>query len=90
MKREEPEKKLDGGSYYELGSRSHARASRPLGPANKSPTTGTATATAMARWRLVPRDFSSATRDLRKKDLRGSAVLWVDGARGQMQKESRS
>jgi hypothetical protein len=75
--REEPEKKLAGGSYYEPGSRSHARASRPLGPANKSPllpTTTTATATA-AGWRLVPRDFSSANHDLRKKDLRGSAVL---------------
>lgn len=95
-KREEPEKKLAGGSYYEPGSRSHARTSRPLGSANKSPlpttvTTGTTTAT--AGWRLVPRDFSSANCDLRKKDLRGRAVPWVSrilgGAiEGQMKRES--
>jgi len=67
-------KKLAGGSYYEPGSRSHARASRSLGPANKSPLPTTGMTTAMAGWRLVPRDFSSANRDLRKKDLRGRAV----------------
>lgn len=37
-------KKLAGGSYYEPGSRSHARTSRPLGPANKFPTLATAAA----------------------------------------------
>lgn len=43
-------KKLAGGSYYEPGSRSHARASRPLGPANKSPTVTAAAATRSARF----------------------------------------